>query len=327
MNLADSIAPCKTPAALKPGALLPVARYRFAFRMQDDLRLPEFAGSLLRGQFGAALRRTACLTGAKTCGGCPLLSTCPYPAIFEAPPPATHHLQKFAQVPNAFVVEPPPRGSRCVAAGKTLSFSMVLVGRALHFLPLVVHSLRRALRFGLGRERAIGDLEELSWQEAAAFVPIWDAEQQSVRAHEPSLQLPDFAQCDTARLEITTPLRLKSDGRPLGVDEFTPRRLVAALVRRTELLLELHAGIVGLGAQAAALVRHAESLAEERELDWRDWSRYSSRQKQVMTLGGVVGTWTLRGDLRPLLPWLWLGQWLHVGKNATMGMGAYTLRI
>jgi hypothetical protein len=46
-----------------------------------------------------------------------------------------------------------------------------------------------------------------------------------------------------------------------------------------------------------------------------------------MTLGGVVGTWTLRGDLAPLLPWLWLGQWLHAGKNATMGMGRYTLAL
>lgn len=44
-----------------------------------------------------------------------------------------------------------------------------------------------------------------------------------------------------------------------------------------------------------------------------------------MTLGGVLGTWTLRGDVAPLLPWLWLGQWLHAGKNATMGMGGYRL--
>jgi hypothetical protein len=48
---------------LQTGAILPVARYRFSFRMADDLRLPEYAGSLLRGQFGAALRRTACITG------------------------------------------------------------------------------------------------------------------------------------------------------------------------------------------------------------------------------------------------------------------------
>ena len=44
-----------------------------------------------------------------------------------------------------------------------------------------------------------------------------------------------------------------------------------------------------------------------------------------MTLGGLVGEWRLRGDLTPFMPWLWLGQWLHVGKNATMGLGKFAL--
>jgi hypothetical protein len=44
-----------------------------------------------------------------------------------------------------------------------------------------------------------------------------------------------------------------------------------------------------------------------------------------MTLGGVLGAWTLHGPLAPFLPWLHLGQWLHLGKNATMGMGGYRL--
>jgi hypothetical protein len=74
--------------SLRAGALLPVARYRFIFSMQDELRLPEFSGSLLRGQFGASLRRVACMTGLPECPGCPLYRTCPYPAIFETPPPA-----------------------------------------------------------------------------------------------------------------------------------------------------------------------------------------------------------------------------------------------
>jgi len=60
-------------------------------------------------------------------------------------------------------------------------------------------------------------------------------------------------------------------------------------------------------------------------LQWKDWTRFSSRQDQEMTLGGVIGEWTLSGDLEELLPWFWLGQWLHVGKNATMGMGKYSL--
>jgi hypothetical protein len=44
-----------------------------------------------------------------------------------------------------------------------------------------------------------------------------------------------------------------------------------------------------------------------------------------MTLGGVVGEWRMLGELDELLPWFWLGQYLHVGKNATMGMGGYSL--
>jgi len=53
--------------------VLPVARYRFRFRMRGELILPEYADSLLRGQFGAALRGTVCMTGAKVCDGCPVL--------------------------------------------------------------------------------------------------------------------------------------------------------------------------------------------------------------------------------------------------------------
>jgi hypothetical protein len=324
MNLVEAIrAPMSAP--LHTGMQLPVARYRFAFRMRDALRLPEFAGSLLRGQFGAALRRTACMTGAKTCAGCPLLATCPYPAIFETPAPASHPLQKFSQVPNPYVIEPPPLGTRAVAAGEALSFGMVLVGSALDRLPLIVYALQRALRHGLGEQRARGELQDIVWECGERAESVWDAANARVRAHEPALEVPAFEDCTSAGLQIATPLRLQDNGRPLRPDELSPRKLVTALVRRAALLFEFHADRPGLGAQATELARHAETLADERALAWHDWSRYSSRQKQTMTLGGVLGTWTLRGELAPVLPWLWLGQWLHAGKNATMGMGAYTL--
>jgi len=37
---------------------------------------------------------------------------------------------------------------------------------------------------------------------------------------------------------------------------------------------------------------------------------------------------TLRGApavVAEINPWLWLGQWLHVGNNSSMGLGGYTL--
>ncbi|GAB4484050.1 MAG: CRISPR system precrRNA processing endoribonuclease RAMP protein Cas6 [Burkholderiaceae bacterium] len=316
-----------TASAAFAGTQLPIARYRFHFRMRAPLRLPEYAGSLLRGQFGSALRRTACITRARTCAGCPLLATCPYPAIFETPAPPEHRLQKFSAVPNPYVIEPPPLDTREVAAGETLTFGMVLIGQALQRLPLVVYALQRALREGLGKERAPGDLVDIEWEGADGVESVWDVAAGRVHAHEAALPVPAFDGAAHATLTIATPLRLQDNGRPLRPQELSPRKLIMALVRRAELVLEFHADRPGLGAQAPALARHAESLQDERDLRWHDWSRYSSRQRQSMTLGGVLGTWTLRGELGPVLPWLWLGQWLHVGKNATMGLGGYTLRV
>jgi len=310
---------------LRPGAVLPVARYRFSFRMEDDLRLPEYSGSLLRGQFGAALRRTACMTGAPTCAGCPLYRTCPYPAIFETPAPEMHALQRFSQVPNPYVIEPPPLGTRYVAAGDILSFDIVLVGRALDQLPLIAYALQRAFGHGIGRLRARGRVEDIAVEGAGEPESLWDAERSRIGGHEQILSVPSLPEVGSVTLKIVTPLRLQNQGHRIPKVELRPRTLFTALLRRASLLFELHAALPGLAVDAPRLAAAAERLVDGRRLEWKDWTRFSSRQEREMTLGGVIGEWTLSGDLGELLPWFWLGQWLHVGKNATMGMGRYSL--
>lgn len=313
---------------------LPLARYRFTFRMAEALRLPDYAGSLLRGQFGASLRRLACMTADDGCHGCPLRATCPYPALFEAPAPDAHAMQNFSHVPNPYVVEPPPFGTRHIPAGGALQFGIVLIGRAIDQLDLVSLALQRAIAGGLGRERAHGVLETIEWQGSSApfepmpFVPVWQAGDRSIAVHaaRSTLSQADAGSTPTrVTLIIDTPMRLQHQGRPLGADALSPRKLVADLLRRITLLAEFHAGRPALVDNAVDIIRSAESLTHHRELRWLDWARFSSRQRREMALGGVVGEWTLEGRLAPALPWLWLGQWLHVGKNATMGMGRYRL--
>ena len=310
---------------LRAGSILRVARYRFTFRMQDELRLPEYSGSLLRGNFGAALRRTACVTGERECAPCPLYRTCPYPAIFETPAPETHSLQRFSQVPNPYVIEPPALGTRYVPAGEIFSFAVVLVGRALDQLPLIVYALQRAFGSGIGRLRARGSLEDIALEGADGVESVWDAERSSLGTHEQNLLVPFLPDVDAVTLNIVTPLRLQNQGHRVPVDRLHPRTLFAALLRRTSLLFELHAALPELAGDARRLTAVAAKLVDKRRLQWKDWTRFSSRQDQEMTLGGVIGEWTLSGDLEELLPWFWLGQWLHVGKNATMGMGKYSL--
>ena len=44
---------------------LPIARYRLSFALADELILPPYAGSTLRGAFGHPLRRATCMTRQK----------------------------------------------------------------------------------------------------------------------------------------------------------------------------------------------------------------------------------------------------------------------
>lgn len=307
---------------------LRLARYRFGFRMQARLDLPDYAGSLLRGQFGAALRQASCMTRAPVCEGCPLRTTCPYPAVFEAPGPAAHSLQNFSHIPNAYVVEPPPLGTREVDAGEMLHFGLVLFGQALRHLPLISFALQRAVDGGLGRARAAGTLETIDVQrnDDGHHERIWQVGDTAIAEHDTEFEVVGRnAEARRLTLAFHTPLRLQHQGKPLRPQQLTPRKLVADLLRRATLLAEFHADRRNLVDDPSALVRLAETLEHRATLRWHDWSRFSSRQQREMTLGGALGTWTLEGTLAPLLPWLHLGQWLHVGKNATLGMGGYTI--
>ena len=311
---------------------IPLARYRFIAQVQKPLPLPDYAGSLLRGQFGAALRNVACMTRQPTCPGCPLLQTCPYTRVFEAQPPpkGQHTLQDFSQIPNPYVLEPPAPGARILPASALLEFNIVLAGHALDQLALVVFALQRALSQGLTRQRIPAELQRVDWLDAQGHAqPIWSHAQPTLATHRMVLDVPAMPHAvDAITLRIHTPLRLQSQGQPLRADQLTPRALVAAVARRAALLMEFHAGQNGWGDAAKQVTHRSETLTDSRDLHWFDWARYSSRQQQVMTLGGVMGRWTLHGSsdaLAEVWPWLWLGQWLHVGKNATMGMGGYSL--
>lgn len=317
---------------------LAVARLRFTVRMQQRLDLPAYAGSLLRSVFGAALRAGACITGQPTCAGCPAAPRCAYMVIFDTPAQPTTLSSQPMSVPNPYVIEPPPMGSLAVPAGGMLVFHMVLIGETTqHSLPLVMRAWQRALRSGLGQTRATGELvsvRDLDVRDpAAAYLFRTDAPPRPTavptRLNLAALSTTMPAARSGTRqvtLEFQTPLRLQREARILRAEELTPRTLVSHLMRRINLMLDIHLGAPPAPNDIHALLTLADTLRDDRSaLHWHDMRRYSARQQQAVPLSGLLGRWALQGDLSPLLPWLALGQWLHLGKGATLGLGGYRL--
>ncbi|MCX8086391.1 MAG: CRISPR system precrRNA processing endoribonuclease RAMP protein Cas6 [Rhodocyclaceae bacterium] len=302
---------------------LPLARYRLEFAVTRPVHLPAYAGSTLRGAWGGALRAASCMTKQPACEGCPLLATCPYAAIFETRPPETGaSLQDFSQVPKPYVIEPPVMGERDYAVGETLAFHIVLAGRALEHLPLILWAHVKAFRRGVGKGEGTAELVRVV-HEGETETTILDGPEGSLLAHAPAVP-PAPTLGEAATLRFHTPLRLQTNGRRATVEEHTARKLLMALVRRIALLAEFH-GSGRLDLDFRDLAHRAEAIESRQQLRWLDWTRYSSRQQKKMDLGGVVGEWTLCGDLAPFAPFLHLGQWLHVGKEATFGLGGYRL--
>ena len=230
-------------------------------------------------------------------------------------------MQKFSQVPNPYVIEPPPLGARIYQPGETLSFHMVLMGQALRHLPLVAYAWQRALQ---RREGVGGGSAALS---CVAYLPPVGPEQALLDGDElqaPAIQpVPPLAAEETVRLRFTTPLRLQKESKIQG-HAMTARDLLMALARRYWLMAEFHQASQPT-VDFKELSAKADAIQFDGQLQWRDWTRYSNRQQREMTLGGVVGSVELQGESALFHPLLAAGQWLHVGKNASFGLGQYTL--
>jgi hypothetical protein len=304
---------------------LPLARCRFQFTVTRTLHLPDWSGSLLRGVFGRALHRLSCMTRQEACPGCPLFKTCPYPAIF-APPPLEHAIQRFSQPPAPYLIEPEQWGARQLEEGETLQFDMVLMGRALHELTLITEAWKQAAERNLGPDGATASLREIDYlAPTGSRVSLYDAPRKTL-AKIPLIpvQSPPVANLDKLTLKFVSHLRLQENKRALPPARLTPAVLLKDAIRRVALMSEIH----GAGTPAwdfKALAQQAGSIQGRKNLHWQDWTRYSTKQRRKMELGGVMGEWQLSGDLTAFFPALYLGQWLHLGKEIVFGLGRYEL--
>jgi hypothetical protein len=293
--------------------------------------LQDYAGSMLRGAFGHAFRQLSCMTKARDCQGCDMTALCPFAQVFSPGEIPRQHaaFQTLNQLPVNFIIEP-PRGARHCCKGELLIFDMVLMGDALKYLSIIIMAWRRAFLKGLGREAGKGELVRVEWlDEQGQSTTIYTADNPVINPHGQTLDLPALAANPNPCLQLQTPLRIEIKKQPLGARSLTETDFLNSLIRRISLLAPslYTADAPGdeSGEWARELRRQAQAVRGEKRLSWREWTRYSGRQKQAIKLGGVLGEWQLYEVSADLQRCLQLGTWLHAGKETVFGLGKYQM--
>lgn len=280
----------------------PITRYAIRFQAHEDIELPHYAGSALRGMFGHSLKAMTCLTAKSATDSCRCVSNdhCLYRQLFESSSVTIQERQQDIPVP--FVIEALGLPRR-LKAGQAATFFMVIFGQSAHDeMALIKLVWRRALASGFGDLKARANLigvEQVS-QPLALEYPF------------------------SMTLQIQTPVRIQYHGKILGEENFCAKAFCRALMRRYQLIASQH-GIDLSEKHWQNAWDSIDQVDSTHTLTRQGWARYSNRQRQKITQDGLVGTLILKNISSELAHYLYLGQWLHVGKGAVFGLGQYQI--
>ena len=189
----------------------------------------------------------------------------------------------------------------------------ILVGNA---VPLSADLLRcwdYAAANGLGKERRVAEIKRRETVSPDQSTRVDGESWPLSQAHWP------IAVDAPCRIAFRVPVRLRRKGRL--IDSPTLADLVVSINRRIAGFLptDLHDLWKRLSAQLLEVARNTPQGEWEGERS--NVTRYSGRQKTEVDLHGVVGSLVLPQGIGALAPVMAAAQWLHLGKNTTIGMG------
>jgi hypothetical protein len=327
---------------------LPLARLRFDLETLEPAEVPPYKGDLLRMALLWWLSEYWCPLPTRCRQGCQQPDTCFFGRLCQpvVDPNWPAQMQRLMgdTPPPAYVLWDQQDRRRTLQEGAAWSFELTLVGElALRQIPAVVAAVQQGAEQGMGRIRLRSRVQRVTARtgfDSSTAGPCL-AEQ---RPHDDGTALTwqsfrldeirfgyDQALCwadrydhpvRTLSLRYLSPVKIKEHGEWVELPHF--RAVARALVRRLRLLSQVHGAGEWPQAEYGPLLDLAETVRlGHDETFWMGYTRRSKSSGEQDVEGFVGQAWYAGEDLRPLLPILWLGQWLHVGKEYVLGCGRY----
>lgn len=270
---------------------------------------------VIRSVLGKNLRKICCIAHTQKCPACMYARTCAYSTIFESIiandneilPGRDRSSHPFSLQQEKFLKEKD--------SIKYFVFKVTLFGKTCNFLPYIYAALYKAGEDGLFKNRVKFSIEEVLVNEKNI---ISEDGMSLLQNYKPEcFEMTDNAEKKEGEilLEIKSPLRFKTNGKYSA--DFSAADFYKALWRRAKTLFLMY-------SEETSFMDLPECDCEitDRHLIWKDIKHYSARQKDVMSLGGVTGTFKLTGKFTKFeLKLLEFNRIANAGKNTNFGLG------
>jgi hypothetical protein len=286
--------------------------------MEEDIADPHILFAI-RTDFAVIFRNTVGCDR-ENCVKCSVAADCPYDQLFsQAISPNSSAVKRFQKPPLPFAFDLPSLPPLPSKEGKG-EIGLTLVGHAVNHVRLFLDAV--AFMFGHHDSR---------WTEVARVVKIESVDylcNRTIISQNGSnaafdrffvlsmegLEKSAFLSTDAISLNFDTPLRIVKDGHALR--ELSFPALAMALIRRMSSLAFYYC-FMELDLDYKSMSRQSQEICISKNgFRWTEWDNGMS---------GIIGSGTFMGPMVEFHPFLLLGEYLHVGKGASYGLGHYRL--
>jgi len=306
-----------------------VGRYKFILSALEDINFPQDRGSTLGGGFGIAFKNISCMHKiVNSCKECSSRDNCAYYYMFEKylskKPLDLHGLD---EIPKSFVIEPPLDNKEDLKAGDKFEFVLILVGKAIEFLPYFIFTFRVLGETGIGKFKGRYELVQVVTDVGSDEKIIYDGKNKIIYDNYPVVNIPDYISKDDKKnfnsFNFITPTRIKYEESFVVKPDF--HHIIRSLLNRLSALSLFHCDFELILDYSEIVEKSQKIIVKFRRMEWIDWERSSIKQKSKARMGGFLGNVVFDGDTKEFAQLLRLGELVHVGRNCTFGLGKYQI--
>lgn len=289
---------------------------RFEVEFLKDSKLNSNKHSGIRGIIGNALINENCLVNSnnRNCNECVFRNRCLAYNIFSPKISSTSNNLEENISPFIIICD----DKRVFIREKDkLIFAIIFFGDTISYIPQVIRSVKVAGE-SLGLDNNLFRLKSVvnDINEDIYIKGISNYQRVNVRTIEEYIENRLSISKDISRIEIISPIRFKKNKK--FNDDLIEGDIVNLIKRRLITLAALEDRSITIDEIFKFKIKY-------KDLKWREYNRYSNRQKSRMSLGGIVGYLELEEVNEEAKKLLIAGELIHIGKSTSFGLGDYIL--